>query len=85
MSEIDYICLLSNEDFGLALGEYRMYFLPLFSTLTKRMKRFPDTIIHNDERGEWISPPPAEEGIEEESQQHSSSEIGINQRHAPFG
>ena len=59
--------------------------LHVCSTLTKRMDRFSDAILHNNERGEWISPPPAKERIEHESQQHGSGEIGYTEYGDPRG
>ncbi len=49
------------------------------------MKSFSDTVVDNDERCKWISPPPAKEGIEQESNQDRSCKVGIDHRDAPFG
>src|SRR5258708_23757780 len=57
----------------------------LSSTLTECMHRFPDAVVHNDEGGQGISPPPAKERIEDESHQDRSSELSIDHGHTSFG
>jgi hypothetical protein len=48
------------------------------------MNPLPEAVVHDDQRSKGISPPPAEEGIENETNGDSSSKLGINEGHLPF-
>src|SRR5260370_17257996 len=48
------------------------------------MHSLPDAVVHDDQRSKGISPPPAEEPIEHETNQHRPSKVGINEGDMPL-
>src|SRR4051794_29852366 len=55
--------------------------LSCFAAFLPGSTTFLEAVVDDEKARQWVSEPPAEEGIEDEANKDSGSEQGINERH----
>src|SRR2546426_10783665 len=53
------------------------------SSVVKSLPTLLEAIKDDDESGEWVGPPQAQEGVEDETEQNRAGQISVNQCDSP--